>query len=81
MLKSDESKDQIMLTEMMTDFFVETCPVDDREFKVQIVSILVMGLTDILVKYSEESEIRYRLKMLISYHYLGLNGIKERLGL
>ena len=39
-----------------------------------------MGLTDILIKYSEEDEMRYRLKMLISYHYLGLNGIKERIG-
>ena len=81
MLKSDGSKDQAMLIEMMTEFFVKACPIDDRDFKIQIVSILVMGLTDILVKYSEENEMRYRLKMLISYHYKGLNGIKEGLGL
>lgn len=80
MLKSVGSKDQAILTEMMTRFFVEVCPIDDREFKIQIVSLLIMGLKDILIKYSEEDEMRYRLKMLISYHYLGLNGIKERLG-
>ena len=80
MLRSDGSKDQEMLVDMMTRFFVETCPIRDKAFKVQIVSILVMGLTDILVNYSEEDEMRYRLRMLISYHYLGLNGIKEQLG-
>ena len=80
MLKSDGSKDQSMLVDMMTKFFVEACPIEDKAFKVQIISILIMGLTDILVNYSEENEISYRLKMLISYHYLGLNGIKERLG-
>lgn len=80
MLKSDGSKDQSMLVDMMTKFFVEACPIQDKAFKVQIISILIMGLTDILVNYSEENEINYRLKMLISYHYLGLNGIKERLG-
>ena len=80
MLKSVGSKDRAILTEMMTGFFVETCPIDDKEFKVQIVSLLIMGLTDILIKYSEEDKMRYRLKMLISYHYLGLNGIKERIG-
>jgi len=80
MLKSVGSKDQAILTEMMTRFFVEVCPIDDREFKIQIVLLLIMGLKDILIKYSEEDEMRYRLKMLISYHYLGLNGIKERLG-
>lgn len=80
MLKSVGSKDRAILTEMMTSFFVEACPIDDKEFKVQIVSLLIMGLTDILIKYSEEDEMRYRLKMLISYHYLGLNGIKERIG-
>ena len=80
MLKSVGSKDQVILTEMMKGFFVETCPIDDREFKVQIVSLIIMGLKDILIKYSEEDEIRYRLQMLISYHYLGLNGIKERFG-
>ena len=31
-------------------------------------------------KYSDEDEIRYRLRLLVSYHYLGLNGIKEKLG-
>lgn len=81
MLKSVGSKDQAFLTEMMTGFFVEACPIDDKEFKIQIVSLLIMGLTDILIKYSEEDEMRYRLKMLISYHYLGLNGIKERIGI
>jgi len=81
MFKSVGSKDRAILTEMMTSFFVEACPIDDKEFKVQIVSLLIMGLTDILIKYSEEDEMRYRLKMLISYHYLGLNGIKERIGI
>ena len=80
MLKAVGSKDRAMLTEMMTGFFVEACPIEDEEFKIQIVSILIMGLTDILLKYSDEDEIRYRLRLLVSYHYLGLNGIKEKLG-
>ncbi|MBQ8950629.1 MAG: TetR/AcrR family transcriptional regulator [Eubacterium sp.] len=80
MLKSTGSKDKAMLTDMMTEFFVEACPIEDDEFKIQIVSILVMGLTDILKSYSEEDEMRYRLRLLITYHYLGLNGIKGRLG-
>ena len=48
--------------------------------KIHIGHALNKILKDILIKYSEEDEIRYRLKMLISYHYLGLNGIKERFG-
>lgn len=80
MLKAVGSKDRAMLTEMMTGFFVEACPIEDEEFKIQIVSILIMGLTDILLKYSDEDEISYRLRLLVSYHYLGLNGIKEKLG-
>lgn len=80
MLKSEGGKDKVMLTEMMTRFFVEACPINDKEFKIQVVSILIMGLTDILIKHSEEDEMRYRLKLLVSYHYLGLNGIKEKLG-
>ena len=80
MLKAVGSKDRAMFTEMMTGFFVEACPIEDEEFKIQIVSILIMGLTDILLKYSDEDEIRYRLRLLVSYHYLGLNGIKEKLG-
>lgn len=43
MLKSVGSKDQAFLTEMMTGFFVEVCPIDDKEFKIQIVSLLIMG--------------------------------------
>lgn len=81
MLKSSENRDRAMLTDMMTEFFVQACPIEDDEFKIQIVSILVMGLTDILLKYTGEAEMRYRLRLLISYHYLGLNGIKERFGL
>ncbi|MBP3235217.1 MAG: TetR/AcrR family transcriptional regulator [Eubacterium sp.] len=81
MLKSEGSKDKAMITEMMTRFFVEACPIEDREFKIQIVSLLIMGLTDILIKSSEEDEMRYRLKLLCAYHYLGLNGIKEKLGI
>lgn len=80
MLKAVGSKDRAILTEMMTGFFVEACPIEDEEFKIQIVSILIMGLTDILLKYSDEDEISYRLRLLVSYHYLGLNGIKEKLG-
>ena len=81
MLKADGSKDKKMITDMMTKFFVEACPIEDKEFKIQVVKILIMGVTDILIKYSDVAEIEYRLNQLFAYHYLGLNGMKERLGL
>ena len=81
MLKADGSNDKKMITDMMTKFFVEACPIEDKEFKIQVVKILIMGFTDILIKYSDVAEIEYRLNQLFAYHYLGLNGMKERLGL
>ena len=61
--------------------FLAACPIEDMEFKSQIVDLLILGLTDILLKHEKVEEIRERLRLLWSYHYRGLNGVKTEMGL
>ncbi len=76
MLNCDGGNDKAFITQKLCQFFVEGCPLKDEAFKIQVASLLLTGLIDILLKYEDEQEIRYRLKLLFSYHYLGLNGVK-----
>ena len=80
MLNAKESADQEMIKEMMRKQFIEACPIDDTEFKSQIVNLLIVAFTDILLKHEEEEEIKERLRLLWYYHYMGLDGVKNKLG-
>lgn len=80
MLNAKESADQEMIKQMMRKQFIEACPIDDAEFKSQIVDLLIAGFTDILLKHDNEEEIRERLRLLWCYHYLGLDGVKNKMG-
>ena len=80
-LNSSEGADLAMLKDLQRKQFLAACPIEDAEFKSQIVELLIMGLTDILLKHEKEEEIRERLRLLWSYHYRGLNGVKSELGL
>ena len=79
-LNCSEGEDLEMLKELLRKHFLAACPIEDKEFKSQVVDILILGLTDILLKHEKEDEIRERLRLLWSYHYRGLNGIKSELG-
>ena len=76
MLNCEGGKDRAYITQMFYKFFVEGCPIKDEEFKIRIASLLLTGIIDILMKHEEEQEIRQCLKLLLGYHYLGLNGVK-----
>ncbi len=79
-LNYSEGADLAMLKDLQRKQFLAACPIDDTEFKSQIVELLLLGLTDILLKHDKEDEIRERLRLLWSYHYRGLNGVKQELG-
>ena len=42
---------------------------------------MIFGLTDILIKYSDEESIAKELTVLVYYHYLGLDGVKNKMNL
>ena len=44
---------------------------EDQEFKIQICILLVTGIVDILLKYSDEENIRERLILLLQYNFQG----------
>ena len=77
MLKSENGTDRRMLEKLITDSFINTCPIEKSGSKEMISKMLIFGLTDILMKYSEEEDLLRELRPLIRYHYLGLNGLKE----
>ena len=77
MLKSENGADRRMLEKLITDSFINTCPIEKNGSKEMISKMLIFGLTDILMKYSDEEDLLRELRPLIRYHYLGLNGLKE----
>ncbi len=80
MLRSSGMEDRRLVESAITSKFLEACPIDDDEIKELISKLLIVGLTDILVNHTEEEEIRGRLRYLLYYHYLGLYGLKEDMG-
>ena len=79
-LRSAEGTDRKMIEQCITGKFIEACPIEDDYEKELISRLLIFGLTDILLKYSDESGIKKELSVLIYYHYLGLNGLKDKMG-
>lgn len=77
MLRSEGGKDRKMIEKLITDSFVNTCPIEMSGAKELISKMLIYGLTDILIKYSDEEDLLRELRSLICYHYLGLDGLKE----
>ncbi len=79
-LRSESGTDRKMIEQTIIARFVEACPIDDESTKELISKLLIFGLTEILLKHSDEEGINTHLKHLIYYHYLGLSGLKEDLG-
>ena len=77
MLRSEGGKDRKMIEKLITDSFVNTCPIEKSGAKELISKMMIYGLTDILIKYSDEGDLLRALRSLICYHYLGLDGLKE----
>lgn len=77
MLRSEGGKDRMMIEKLITDSFVNSCPIEMSGAKELISKMLIFGLTDILLKYSDEEDLLRELRSLICYHYLGLDGLKE----
>ena len=79
-LRSGEGSDRKMIEQDIIGKFIEACPIADDDAKELISKLLIYGLTDILLKYPDEAGIKKELNVLIYYHYLGLNGLKDKLG-
>ena len=77
MLRAVNSPDRRMIEEHIIGKFIEGCPIEDAGAKEMIAKLLIYGLTEILINYSDEESIARELAVLIYYHYLGLNGVKE----
>lgn len=80
MLRSSVGSDKKMIEEMIIKNFVEACTIDDENIKKLISRIMIFGLTEILLNYSDEKSMAKEVNALICYHYLGLNGVKENVG-
>lgn len=79
MLRSNATNDRNLIEQAIIGKFIEACPIDDEGAKELISKIIIFGLTDILLKYSDEESIAKELKILIYYHYLGLDGVKRKI--
>lgn len=77
-LRSEGAADRKMIEKLITDSFVNSCPIGKSGSKALISKMLIYGLTEILNEYSDEESILRELRALFSYHYLGLSGLKER---
>ncbi|MBO7451588.1 MAG: TetR/AcrR family transcriptional regulator [Clostridiales bacterium] len=75
MLNSSEGRDRNLLIDRISGHFLEVCPVEDTEIKSIAVKLLVIGLSDVLLNNSEEEDIRKGLRNLMTYHYMGLDGL------
>lgn len=80
MLRSSGGRDRKLLEELLIKGFIEACPLEDEGTKKLISRLIIFGLTDILRNYCDEDSISKELNVLMYYHYLGLNGVKERNG-
>ena len=80
MLRSSGGKDRKLLEELIIKRFIEACPIENEDIKKLISRIMIFGLTDILLSHSDEKSISAELNAMICYHYLGLNGLKEKYG-
>ena len=78
MLRSSSGKDMKLLESLITQRFVEACPLEDEDVKKLVSKLLIFGLTEILSAHSDEESIAKELNALMYYHYLGLNGVKGR---
>ncbi|SEP64572.1 transcriptional regulator, TetR family [Lachnospiraceae bacterium NE2001] len=79
-LRSETGTDRKMIEQSIIAKFIEACPIDDDGTKELISKLLIYGLIEILLKYSDEENIQKHLKHLIYYHYLGLDGLKADIG-
>lgn len=80
MLRSEGGDDRTMIEKLITDSFVNTCPIGKSGSKELISKMMIFGLTDILLDHTDEDSLLNELRALICYHYLGLNGLKEMTG-
>ncbi|MBQ8960370.1 MAG: TetR/AcrR family transcriptional regulator [Ruminococcus sp.] len=78
MLRSSVGADRKLIEELIMNRFIEACPLKDEGIKKLISKLIIFGLTDILLNHSDEKSIANELNALICYHYMGLNGVKER---
>ena len=80
MLRSSAGTDRKLIEELIMKRFIDCCPIEDEGAKGLISRLLIFGLTDILLAHSDEESISREIEALIYYHYLGLNGLKEKYG-
>ena len=78
MLRSSAGTDRVLLESLIIQRFVEACPIEDDNVKKLVSKLLIFGLMEILSDHSDEESIANGLNALIYYHYLGLNGLKEK---
>ena len=79
-LRSSTGTDRKLVEQTIIAKFIEACPIYDEDTKEMISKLLIYGITEILLNHSDKESIERELKALIYYHYLGLNGLKNILG-
>lgn len=77
MLRAGEGRDYELIKTMVTKMFVAECPVENYDFKVRIVELLMTALSDIVMRYEDEEDIREQITLLFLYHYKGLIGVRK----
>ena len=80
-LRSSEGTDRKMIEQAIIGKFIEACPINDEDAKKMISRILIFGYTEILLNHSDKESIARELTALVYYHYLGLNGLKDKMGI
>lgn len=81
MLRSSVGKDRKLLEELIINRFINACPIEDEDIKELLSRIMIFGLTEILLNHFDEESLSRELRAMIHYHYLGLNGLKEKYGI
>lgn len=79
-IRSSTGTDRKLVEQTIIAKFIEACPIYDEDTKEMISKLFIYGITEILLKHSDKESIERELKALIYYHYLGLNGLKDILG-
>ena len=77
MLRSESGRDRKMIEDLVSNSFIDTCPIGKSGSREIIFKMLMSGLIDIMTKHPDEKDMLRELRSLICYHYLGLNGLKN----
>ena len=71
MLKSGREEDIDLIANKFTTSFSENSPYKDERFKELVAKLLIYGLSDVIMEYEDPVELKNRILLLMTYHYMG----------